>query len=416
MSTQHKLALFYLKAVELYDSSLKRIASQLQNCEQLHGYKLCLKNEDGSRHLLPAWRCQYSSILGPTKGGIRYAPDVSEDELKRLSLLMTLKCALLDLPFGGAKGGVCVDVNNLQEGQRFQIGQAYGDAFAGVLGGDQDIAAPDVGTSASDMAAIIKGLEKRHGEEASNAVTGKTKEDGGIALRDGATGTGAAYIAEQLAPTLKLKLPTSKVAIQGMGKTATAFAKGMQKLGCDVLAMSDSQGVVYDAKGLDVDKIIRHKKEGCLQYSDGEKEIYEVDADILCLSAISDAITPENAEQVSPKWIIEIANAAIHPSAECLLINRNKVIGPDILFNSGGVAASYLEWRQNKKPDLDENDITRRKSWEERLSVSVSAFEEALSEIDKNNRPHDGIHKWRLACFLSALRNLDSAAITQGLY
>ncbi|MEQ9315850.1 MAG: Glu/Leu/Phe/Val dehydrogenase, partial [Henriciella sp.] len=336
------------------DPDLKRIRQQLSLPQEVIERELTFRRDDGSMKFMRSWRCRYSSLKGPTKGGIRFSASANSDEVCRLGFLMTLKCALLDLPFGGAKGAVRIDPAGLSVKERYRIAEIYGEMFADILRPDHDIAAPDVATSSTEMEAMVTGIKHVANGLARGAVTGKPEDLGGIALRRGATGRGAHLVLDKLADDLGIDLQKARIAIQGIGKAGAEFARCAAQAGARIIAVSDSQGLVRDANGLDIDKLLAEKADGLIDYDDESDAIISEDADILCLAAVSDAVTTANATQLLAPVVIEIANAAISPDADEILRQRDIKVGPDILFNAGGVVASYLEWLAFQKGGIDQ--------------------------------------------------------------
>jgi len=300
----------------------------------------------------PAYRIQFNNGRGPYKGGIRFHPEVSEDEVKSLAFWMTLKTAVADIPLGGAKGGVTVDPRTLSEKELQELSRAYVRAFADHLGSNIDIPAPDVYTNGQIMAWMLDEYEKQKGFHDPGMITGKPLELGGSLVRDIATALGGVYVLEEA--ITKLKLKGKRVAIQGFGNAGMNAAKLLLVRGFTIIAVSDSKGGIYDLQGLNIDEVVKVKeKTGSVQnYSSGKKisneELLTLDCDILVPSALSGVITGKNAGGVKAKVVLELANGPTTPEADRIL-HRNKVLVlPDILANAGGVTVSYFEWVQNK--------------------------------------------------------------------
>lgn len=388
------------------DEELADVCRLLQLPAELIERELSITRDDGKTGFMRAWRCRYNTLKGPTKGGVRFSPSANPDEVNRLGFLMTLKCALLDLPFGGAKGAVRIDPDKLSDDERRQIAIAYGELFSDTLRADNDIAAPDVATTPDDMQNIIKGLEPAHNSGSHGAVTGKPVDSGGLSIREGATGRGAVFLLNTLGEELGIDLDQARIAVQGMGKAGLQFAQDAADNGAVIVAMSDSTGTVSNADGLDLERVSKQKAAGKLDYDDSPDAILKADADILCLAATSDVIDAKNVDELSCTMIVEIANAAISADADEALALKGVIVGPDILFNSGGVAASHLEWLAFRKGGEDQlGDI--QSMWEDRLSAAAGAV---LSTL------HDCGGNWRDAALLYALRDLNAVAIGQGLF
>jgi glutamate dehydrogenase (NADP+) len=401
----HEAAISRLNRLVEIQPELSAITDLMKRPAELIEREVTITRDDGSLQHMLAWRCRYNDMRGPTKGGVRFSKNASQAEVKRLAFLMTLKCAVVDLPFGGAKGAVRVDPSDLSVNERRQVGEMYGALFADTLKPDHDIAAPDVATGPSDMAAMITGIKRVRDGDARGSVTGKPEALGGISLRSGSTGAGAALLLEHLRAYLNIELDGLNVAIQGMGKAGLQFAESMQKLGANIVAMSDSSGMVSDQDGLNIAEVSELKKAGTLDYNGNSDEIISVEADILCLAAMGDAIRADNAKQLSAKIVVEIANAAIEPDADAILSDKGVVICPDILFNAGGVIASHLEWAafraggNNLIGNLDE-------LWTDRLKTAGDAITSLADERD---------YDLRTAALMFAMQELNSVAKAQGI-
>jgi glutamate dehydrogenase (NADP+) len=401
-----KAAVSRLDAALEIDRQLTQICRLLDQPFETIERELIVHRDDGTIEYVPAWRCRYSTLKGPTKGGVRFSASASSEEVKRLAFLMTLKCALLDLPFGGAKGAVAIDPSSLSSRERKQVGEMYGEAFADTLSPDNDIAAPDVATGPDDMASMISGLKRTTNGDARGAVTGKPIALGGIELRNGSTGEGAAIILEHLSDDYGLDLSTCRVAVQGLGKAGLQFAESIAERGAKIIALADSSGMVLDPDGLDLKAISKAKASGKLDYTHEAQDIITTKCDLLCLAAISDAINAENIDTVKATHIMEVANAAISPCADETILDREIKVCPDTLFNSGGVAASYFEWvsfRSGGTAALDDMDAL----WRDRLLVSADSVAALIKETNGD---------WRAAANLCALRDLNAVARAQSLF
>ncbi len=311
---------------------------------------------------IPAWRIISNQALGPGKGGIRFHPDVSEDEIKSLAFWMTLKNSLLQLPYGGAKGGV--QFNPKEESPEFleKVSRAYIDAFYKVLGENKDIPAPDLYTNSETMAWMLDQYEKNIGEHQPGMITGKPIELGGLELRSDSTAKGAYIVISQLIKTLELKTSGLKVAIQGFGNAGMNIAKMLFIDDLKILAVNDSRGGIYNEEGINITELIKFKKEYGLVSAFSEHqalsndELLESDVDVLILSALENQITEKNADKIKAKYIIEIANGPISYEADKILFDKGILVVPDILANSGGVVVSHFEWSQNKLGGILEKD------------------------------------------------------------
>jgi len=302
----------------------------------------------------PAWRILYNRALGPGKGGIRFHPDVSEDEVQALAFWMALKNSLADIPYGGAKGGVKFNPKEADDKELEAVSRAYADAFYKELGQDKDVPAPDVYTNGRIMSWILDEFEKKVGHHEPGMITGKPLELGGIALRGDATAAGGYLVTKE---AIKEILPDKKevrIVVQGFGNAGLFMTEKLAADGYKVIAVSDSRGGIYNEAGLDVSALVIFKNSGKAvnEYAGGQAitnaELLELETDILVLAALENQITVENADKIKAKVIVELANGPIVYEADKILFNKKIVVVPDILANSGGVIVSYFEWAQNR--------------------------------------------------------------------
>ena len=356
----------------------------------------------------PAWRVQFNNARGPYKGGIRYHPDVSEEEVTDLSFWMTLKTAVANIPFGGGKGGVQIDPKQLSEKELEELSRAYMRAFYTHLGPLIDIPAPDVYTTPQIMAWMRDEYEKLVGKKAPGVITGKPLEYGGSKVRDIATALGGVYILEEAMK--KLKLPTKTVAIQGFGNAGMNMAQLLYEKGFFIVAVSDSQGGISSSKGLSIPEVIKIKEQtgSVIHYTDGKtisnEELLTYDCTILIPSALGGVITKDNARNIKAKLVLELANGPTTPEADDILHQRDILVLPDILANSGGVTVSYFEWVQNNSNHYwDEQTI--KKKLQEKM---VSAFAQLWTAY--NSQKHD----FRTITYIHALRKILDAEKKRG--
>ena len=317
------------------------------------------------KQIYPAWRIVYNRALGPGKGGIRYHPDVSEDEVQALAFWMALKNALADIPYGGAKGGVKFNPKEASTIEIEEVSRQYVRAFANHLGQDKDIPAPDVYTNSQVMSWMLDEYEKIKGRHEPGMITGKPEELGGIKMRGDATAQGGyVVIKEAVADFLESKSGLS-VAVQGFGNAGSFIAEKLARDGFKIVAVSDSSGGTYNASGLDLSSLSTFKKEtgAITSYPESKdisnQELLELDVDILVLAALENQITKTNADKIKARLIIELANGPIDLAADKILAANHKIIVPDILANSGGVIASYFEWAQNRTGQILDEDYLR---------------------------------------------------------
>ncbi|MCH8744435.1 MAG: glutamate dehydrogenase [Chloroflexi bacterium] len=311
-----------------------------------------VRMDDGRIEVFTGYRVQHNGARGPYKGGVRYHPQANRDEIRALASLMTWKNALVDLPFGGAKGGVRCDPNQLSETELNRLTRRYTVNIAHLLGPNRDIPAPDMGTNAQTMAWMMDAYGQLHGHSPA-IVTGKPVELGGSLGRDSATGRGVAFILQEAAGDLGLNLDGVRVVIQGYGNVGSWAASILHEDGCRIIAVSDVKGGTYNSKGIDVARLADQKRAGIgvSEYPDGERisneELLELDCDILIPAAIDNVINHQNAPRVKARVVFEAANHPITFAADQILNDRGITILPDILVNAGGVTVSYFEWTQN---------------------------------------------------------------------
>ncbi|MDA4114828.1 MAG: Glu/Leu/Phe/Val dehydrogenase [Thaumarchaeota archaeon] len=325
----------------------------LRQAKRIVTVSLPVKMDDGSTHVFTGYRVQYNDARGPFKGGIRYHPGVTLDEVKALSAWMTWKCSVADIPFGGAKGGVICDPKKMSQGELERLTRRYAVAISSIIGPDKDIPAPDVYTNAQVMAWILDTYSLIKGHAVPGVVTGKPISLGGSLGRDTATGRGAAFCTREAAEVMKIPLKGATVAVQGYGNAGSNYAIILEEMGAKIVAVSDSQGGIYDRQGLDAKKVLAHKEKGgsVVGYPGAEgvtnEELLQIECDVLCPAALENAITKDLVDGVKAKMIVECANGPTTPEADRVLDAKGVFLVPDILANSGGVIVSYLEWVQN---------------------------------------------------------------------
>lgn len=352
-----------------------------------------LRCDDGSLKQLKAWRCRYNSALGPTKGGIRFHPSVCLEEVQTLAFLMTMKCSLMGLPFGGAKGGVHVDTKELSALEKERLTRGYVRAFARQLGPDRDIPAPDVATGEREMAWMVSEYAELSGAISPAAFTGKPVVLGGAKGRTQATGRGALIALQQVRGSLDLPDDGLDIALQGFGNAGSWFARAAVKAGHRIVAASDSRGMVRHDDGLDVEAIANLKANGGsvtdLRQDGAETaaadQLITTDCDVLALAALGDVVTDENAGTLACKAILEIANMPVAPSADEPLRQAGIEVVPDILANGGGVVVSHAEWVQNRQglgwPEERVHDYL-----EERMKAAAEEVTTLMRESDIDMR------------------------------
>lgn len=366
---------------------------KLQHPQRTVQASLPMRHDDGTLKIYKAFRCQYDNSLGPTKGGIRYHLGVDRDHCEALAFWMTFKCAALQLPFGGAKGGICVDATKLSHRELERLSKAYIVAFADFIGPDSDIPAPDMYTDERTMGWMYSEYRKIKGGHPLGVITGKPVALGGIEGRGSATGYGGFYVLEtlinnhMLAAQLKPK-DELKIAIQGFGKVGYWMAEKCWRNRVRVVAISNEFGGCYDPDGINVPKVFEKLKEtGGKEWGQGQSisnaDLLKLNVDVLVPAAIENVITKDNADQINARMVLELANGPTTLEADNVLRDRGIVVVPDVLANAGGVVVSYFEWRQNRtgeKWTLTKVDDTLK-------SMMQSATNEVMTHSQKHSIP-----------------------------
>jgi glutamate dehydrogenase (NAD(P)+) len=312
-----------------------------------------VRMDNGSVGVFNGMRVQHWDARGPFKGGIRYYPTTNLDDVTALAMLMTWKCAIADIPFGGAKGGVCVDTKKLSTHELERLTRRYVSLIFEYLGPQRDIPAPDMYTDAQTMAWIMDTYSQLKGYRIPESATGKPVEIGGSWGRTEATGRGVIHCVKQAAQNNGLKLKGASVVIQGFGNVGYHAAVAAQEIGCKVVAVSDSTGGIYNEDGVNPESVLAHKEktgsvqnfEGCRDLSN--QELLELPCDVLIPAALENQINIKNADHIKAKMVAEAANGPTTPDADKVLYEKEICLIPDILANSGGVTVSYFEWVQN---------------------------------------------------------------------
>lgn len=351
-----------------------------------------------------AYRSQHSSILGPYKGGIRFSEQVTRDEVEALSMLMTLKCALINIPFGGGKGGAVIDPRKLTKKDQENLARSYVREISMIIGPDIDVPAPDINTNEEIITIMADEYSKIVGKYSPGAFTGKTINYGGLEGRVEATGFGGFAILEELCKLKNIKNP--RIALQGFGNVGSNFAQIASDNNYRVVAITDHTGGVCNDEGLNIKKLI--KKEAladCSEKKITNEELLKMEVDVLVLAAVENVITKENVDEIKAKNIISIANGPVTRKAEKKLYKRGVMVIPDVLASSGGVAASYYEWlqaKENKKFKKEEvfafiSETLKKsfceiyqKSLEEKISLSKAGISISLLRIEKKFLENNG--------------------------
>ena len=348
-----------LKYVSISDDAIERLKYPKASLS----VSIPVRMDNGTLRIFQGYRVRYDDTRGPGKGGVRYHPNVSIDEVQSLAFWMTFKCALLDLPFGGAKGGITLNPKELSKAELERLSRGYIEGIADFIGPDVDILAPDVYTNEMIMGWMMDQYSIIQRKISPAVVTGKPLTMGGSRGRDTATGTGAFHVIHSLLPKLDKKPANTTVAVQGFGNAGAIVADLLAKAGYQVVAVSDSQGGIYREKGLDIASIRQYKQEHreitaiycqdtvChIVEHDGisNEELLALDVDVLIPAALENQITAENADRVRAKYIFEVANGPTTSEADRILDSKGILVFPDILVNAGGVTVSYFEWVQNR--------------------------------------------------------------------
>jgi glutamate dehydrogenase (NAD(P)+) len=325
-----------------------------------------VKMDNGSTRVFEGYRVEYNNALGPYKGGIRYHKDTEINEVKALAFWMTLKCAVAGIPMGGGKGGITVDPKTLSKGELERLSRGWVRKLSDILGPRKDVPAPDVNTTPEIMAWMSDEYKKITGEKTGATFTGKPLDKGGSAGRGPATGLGGFYVFDSL--RAQIGLPEKcKVVVQGFGNVGLNAAQIFIEHGHKIMAISDSKGGIYNENGLDLEKLVEHKKKtGSLSGFKGGKnltneKLLETKCDLLIPAAFENVINDTNAKKIKAKAILELANGPITPEADEILFKKGIPVIPDILANSGGVTVSYFEWDQNlKKEHWSEKEVFKK--------------------------------------------------------
>ena len=345
---------------------------------------LRVPRDDGTFDVYPGWRIQHNGARGPFKGGLRFHPNASLDEFRCFSALMTWKTALLDLPFGGGKGGVQVDPKQLSDRELERLCRSFFSAIGTVVGPMRDIPAPDVNTGPREMAWMYDEYAKRHGDTPA-VITGKPIQLGGSLGRDAATGRGALFCLDRIAHHRGWSRDKIRVAIEGFGNAGSWFAVLAHHIGYRVVAVSDSRGAIVNPEGLHPRDVLEHKREAgsVVEFKHADTvdgaDVFGVDCEVLVPAALEESITGANADVVHAGLVLEVANHPVVPEADKALADRGITVIPDILGSAGGVTVSYLEWVQNLQrerwPEAKVND---------RLQVLMDAAVDAV--LDRANQ------------------------------
>lgn len=371
-----------------------------------------VKMDDGSIQIFTGHRVQHNLARGPAKGGIRYHPDVTLDEVRALAMWMTWKCAVVNIPYGGAKGGVVCNPKEMSERELERLTRRFTSEIIMLIGPDSDIPAPDVNTNAQIMAWIMDTYSMTKGYSVPAVVTGKPIEIGGSLGRREATGRGVMFTTREALKHLNMPIEGTRVVVQGFGNVGAIGAQLLEELGCTVIAVSDSRGGIYNPKGLNVKDVIRHKAEtGTVVGYPGtdtvtNKELLELDCEVLVPAALENAITEENADRIKARIIAEGANGPTTPEADEILFDKGAFVIPDILANAGGVTVSYFEWVQGLQNFFwSEDEVNKNLE-----KIMVKAFQDVLA-ISQQREVN-----MRIAAYILAIDRVATATLLRGIY
>ena len=390
------------------------VVERLTNPERVLELSLSVEMDDGSIEVFDAYRSQFNGDRGPYKGGVRYHPGVTRSEVKALSGWMVYKCAAVNIPYGGGKGGISLDPMNYSAAELERITRAYASELRPLIGEDRDIPAPDVNTGQREMNWIKDTYETLEGTTEPGVVTGKGIESGGSAGRVEATGQSVMLATREATSHLGRDISDATIAVQGYGNAGSVAAKLLDDLGADIVAVSDSSGAVYNGDGFDARAAKQYKMEtGSLSAYEAateefsNRELLTMDVDVLIPAALENAINAEIAEATAADLVVEAANGPLTPAADDILVERDVAVIPDILANAGGVTVSYFEWVQNRQ----RFPWTEQRVNDELERYIVEAFDSMIDAYDANDVPN-----FRTAMYIVALERVARAGKEAGVW
>ncbi|QSG11800.1 Glutamate dehydrogenase/leucine dehydrogenase [Halapricum desulfuricans] len=400
-------------AAEYLDAD-EGMIDRLKQPERVLETTLSVEMDDGSIETFRAYRSEFNGDRGPYKGGIRYHPGVNRAEVKALSGWMVYKCAAVDIPYGGGKGGIEIDPSEYSESELERITRTFATELRPLIGEDKDIPAPDVNTGQREMDWIKDTYETLEDTTEPGVVTGKSLDNGGSKGRVEATGRSVSITAREAFEYLDRDISEATVAVQGYGNAGSIGARLIEDQGADVVAVSDSSGAVYDPDGLDARAVKEHKSEtGSVVGYEGasrqltNEELLTLDVDILVPAALENAIDADLAEDVSADVIVEAANGPLTPDADDVLADRDVYVVPDILANAGGVTVSYFEWVQNRQRFA----WTEQRVNEELERLVTDAFDAMTTAYEERGTPN-----FRTAMYTVSIQRVLDAAEKSGLF
>lgn len=371
--------------------------------------RIPIKMDDNSTKIFTGYRAQHNDAVGPTKGGIRFHPEVDEEEVKALSMWMSLKCGIVNLPYGGGKGGIICDPRQMSMGELERLSRGYVRAISQIVGPTKDIPAPDVYTNSQIMAWMMDEYSRIREHDSPGFITGKPLVLGGSHGREKATAQGVTICIEEAAKRKGIELKGARIIVQGFGNAGSFLAKFMHDAGAKVIGISDAYGAIYNPDGLDIDYLLDKRDSfgtvtTLFENKITNQELLEQDCDILVPAAISNQITKENAHLIKAQIVVEAANGPTTLEATKILTERNVLLVPDVLASSGGVTVSYFEWVQNNQGYYWEDEEVQRKLKE----LLVNSFNQIydMAETRKVNM--------RLAAYMVGVRKMAEASIFRG--
>ena len=388
------------------------VVERLKHSTKVTQVSVPLRRDDGSLDVFTGYRAQHDDVRGPYKGGLRYHPAVDAEECVGLSMWMTWKCAVMDLPFGGGKGGIAVDPRSLSEEENERLTRRFAEELRDVIGPKRDVPAPDMGTGPQTMAWFMDAYSMQEGETTPGVVTGKPPVIGGSYGREKAPGRSVAIVTREAVDHYGRDLSELTVAVQGFGSVGAPAARLLDEWGATVVAVSDVDGAVYDPDGLDTDAVEDHdERPGMVSNYDAaasitNPELLELDVDVLIPAAVGNVITADNVHDVRADLVVEGANGPTTFAADSILEERGVAVVPDILANAGGVTVSYFEWLQ----DINRRQWSLERVHEELEAEMLKAWEAVRDQAEANDLT------WRDAAYAVALSRIGEAKSTRGLW
>ena len=394
--------------IKLSDSELE----YLKHSRRELSVSIPVKMDNGKLKVFLGYRVQHNDIRGPYKGGLRYHPDVTIDEIRALAMWMTWKCAVANIPYGGAKGGIVCDPENLSIGELERITRRFTHEISIIIGPNKDVPAPDVNTNPQIMGWIMDSYSMNHGFAVHGVVTGKPISLGGSLGRREATGRGVMFTALNLLKTLNKNISDIRIAVQGFGNVGSIAAQLLYGQGAKIVAVSDVKGGIYCKNGIDINSLLKYISEN--KYVQGypgtekitNEELLEADCDMLIPAALENQITESNAEKIKAKYIVEGANGPTTPPADEILNSKKIIVIPDILANAGGVVVSYFEWVQgNQEYFWSEDEVNTKLK-----NIMDLAFDTVEQTKEKYNVDY------RKAAYIVAVGRVAEAMKCRGIY